>query len=308
MLWDAATGRRDGVVGDHGAEVLSVAFGSKGRVIASGGRDGAITLWDVDGGQPRRIADQGGAVTTLDFSPDPGFDGQLLASGSRDGSVVLWRITPEDAIPQRLTPHTDGVTSVAFSLDGQLVASGGDDYMVRLWDAASGEPSATQLARPRHPHRVTRVAFSPDGTTLAVATQGGRVSRWDIATGEPSGADLHAEEPIWVTSLAFSADGRRLASGATDQRVLLWDADGRRWLDDGLGPADGGVTDVAFGAGGRFLAVAGERGTIVLWDLDLASWKTHACRLAGRNLDAEERQKYLGDERAGSACPDLPAG
>jgi len=44
--------------------------------------------------------------------------------------------------------------------------------------------------------------------------------------------------------------------------------------------------------------------TFILWDVAVEAWQTRACRAAGRNLTAEEWQRYLGDRPYELTCPE----
>ena len=58
-----------------------------GRLLASGGTDGSIGLWQLPGRlQLARLEGHSGAVYTVALSAD----GQLLASAGVDGIVRLW--------------------------------------------------------------------------------------------------------------------------------------------------------------------------------------------------------------------------
>lgn len=72
--------------------VLSVPFRPDGQVLATGGADRAVRLWDVGGRRPlgQLLAGHRDHVRGLVFSPD----GRLLASASIDGSVILWDVDP----------------------------------------------------------------------------------------------------------------------------------------------------------------------------------------------------------------------
>ncbi len=46
-LWDVATGREIGAIKGHGRGVSKVAFSRDGKLLASGGTDNTIKIWDV---------------------------------------------------------------------------------------------------------------------------------------------------------------------------------------------------------------------------------------------------------------------
>lgn len=113
----------------HKGWVYAVAFSPDGRLLASGGVEGVVYLWELPEGRQMRVW-QGheGTVCSLAFSPD----GQLLASAGGDGTVRLWRVS-DGALMRVLHGHTGAIRTLAFSPDGQLLATGGEDKTIRLW-------------------------------------------------------------------------------------------------------------------------------------------------------------------------------
>ena len=65
----------------------AIAFSPDGKLLASAGTDGSISLWNPATGQPVRAPLPAGSnVDSVAFSPD----GKLLASGGTDGTVRAW--------------------------------------------------------------------------------------------------------------------------------------------------------------------------------------------------------------------------
>ena len=99
-------------------------------MLASGGNDATMCLWDVEAGkllntfkEPTRSS-----VLSVAFSPD----GRILASGCYE--VIRLRDTFTKRNTVTLTGHTTWVRALAFSPDGRILASIDEDGVVMLWD------------------------------------------------------------------------------------------------------------------------------------------------------------------------------
>ena len=194
------------------------------------------------------------------------------ASGSYDNTIRLWDGVT-GAHKRRLTGHTSGVNSVAFSPDGGTLASGSGDGTIRLWDAVTGAHLNTLTG---HEYGVTSVAFSPDGGTLASGSRGGSgtfsgddtIRLWNAVTG--AHLNTLTGHTGQVNSVAFSPDGGTLASGGrgifSDDTIRLWDAVTGAHKNTLTGHTERGVWSVAFSPDGRTLASGSDDDTIRLWD------------------------------------------
>jgi len=129
--------RRPGTV----RAVATVSLPGGDVLIASGGDNKEIELWNLDTGRSEgRLEGHDGTVRAL--APVTLPDGQeLLASAGDDATVRLWDPATGRAHGEPLTGHDGPVRALApVTLpDGQVrLASAGDDATIRLWDPATG--------------------------------------------------------------------------------------------------------------------------------------------------------------------------
>lgn len=164
---------------EHSRLVASVAASADGRWVASGSKDGTVSVCEIigrgDGAQPTPTRfELSSAVMGVAFSADAA----LLAAACEDGTVALCEVS-SGAVQRRLGGHHKGsVNAVAFSPVGDVIATGGRDMTVALWDAASGERLEACIG---HRRAVTSVAFTTDGTQVVSGSEDRDVRLWSVS-------------------------------------------------------------------------------------------------------------------------------
>lgn len=113
----------------------SAVFDPAGTVLAVGGVDSVVVLWDVtDPAAPRRTGEltgPTGRIFELSFHPD----GDVLAAAVIDGSTWLWNVTdPARAARTAVLSATGSpVNTAVFRPGGDLLLTGGGDRVLRTW-------------------------------------------------------------------------------------------------------------------------------------------------------------------------------
>lgn len=262
-----------------------------GRVVAAGGRDGAVRLWNAADGRSLLTLSPGhtGEVTALDFSPD----GRVVASGGPDGAVRLWDVRTGAPLP---SPHPveKPVTVLRFDPTGRTLLIAAEHGVVRLWQLPEGRLSTSAIVL--DPGESVRSAgFDPTGQFVFTASAPpGRdwalVRVWDVQTGMPTCPPF--PERATAASVVFHPNGRFLAVGGWEGNVRLWDVlTGRP-----VGPRivhNGAVSAVALDPTGGRLAAAGRDGLLRIWPIPAqtagppAEVRDWAERLTGSSLDQQ---------------------
>ncbi|KAH7422854.1 hypothetical protein KP509_12G028700 [Ceratopteris richardii] len=161
---------------DNGTDpVLTLDFHRLSGLLATGGADHDIRLWNVHDAQDRPLPSvtfhsclsyHSAAVNAVRFSTT----GDQLASGADGGEVLVWRLNENpDAssmwkVSKNLRFHVKDVLDLQWSSDDVFLISGSVDNTVIVWDIAKGSP---QQVLKDHLHYVQGVAWDPAGQYIA---------------------------------------------------------------------------------------------------------------------------------------------
>ncbi|KAK8757783.1 U3 small nucleolar RNA-associated protein 15 homolog [Amblyomma americanum] len=188
-------------------------FRADGKLIAAGGEDGAVKLFDV---KTRALLRQftGHKRPTQRVAFARG--GTQLLSFSDDSTVALWDI-PGQAKVLSLDAHDDYVRSGSVCKANQdIVLSGSYDHHAKVFDLRT----ADQVVDVNHGAPVESVLMFPTGGVFLTAG-GPHIRVWDVVAGRMLAQVTQHHKT--VTCLKLASDGQRLLSGSLDRHVKVFD-------------------------------------------------------------------------------------
>lgn len=188
----------------HRGEVNAIAYQPGGRLMATGGEDGATRLWDAKTGELVRLLLGQGPVKNLSWSPD----GKFLASCSRfHPSILIWDAASGVLLRDITNESCKAFWSIAWSPDGRSLAAGRSEPTILVWDLASGTPP---MGLQGHGSGVWSLAWSPDGRLLASTESVDQTVRlWDVRQRRLLQTFRGADGSTY--GVAFAPDGSQIA-------------------------------------------------------------------------------------------------
>jgi len=206
------TERRTGRGKMHTAQVFALALTSDGKILASGGEDRAIHLWDTEHDTKLdTLSGHRDAIMALAFRPNT----RQLFSASRDRTVKVWN-ADSLAYVETLFGHQSEILGLD-SFDRERVISVGSDSTCRVWKIVE----QSQLVFHGHRSSIEAVAVINDNLWVA-GGQDGAISLWIATKRAPIDFKEKAHSGCWITAVAACRRTDLIATGSNDGFVRLW--------------------------------------------------------------------------------------
>ena len=285
-----------------------MAFSPDDRLIASGGDDGQVVVWDMATGRDIEHLKREEQVRSVIFGPRDFHLGPVLVSGRTGwgGEVTLQNLNNGDSL---VFPIRAVWTCVSVALDrsGRFLAAS-DDKTLRVWDVAApidfrreGDKNVPVYFEfnppPALPDQILWIAFHPSAKKrqIAVGCRNGDVRLFQIVRLVPNGIQPDTVKIVGhqgaVNCVKYNRDGSLLATAGDDTCIRLWDANGKEVRL--IGPFRRPVNGLAFSPDGNLLASANGDNTVRRWDAhtweELKVLADHSAPVMGVDISSDGR-------------------
>lgn len=247
---------------DDGTNVL--AWHPRQALLATGGQDHRVKLWDATTGQQTANTDLGaGWVEHLTWRRPPATETVATSLLAAAAGKTLVFLGGDGAVRHTFKPAPKTLTALAWQPAGGCLAAayfGG----VALWDA---DDYIAQMEFP-YANGIHALVWSPDNRWLVSGNQDPSVHLWlpdEKQEFHMSGYETKVKE------LSFDHTGRWLATGG-GRESCVWDClgAGPEGREPTMLPHEARITAVAFQHAHGLLATAAADGAVMLWSPERA--------------------------------------
>ncbi|KAJ4931957.1 hypothetical protein JOQ06_010393 [Pogonophryne albipinna] len=281
----------------HTVPVASMTFDSTSTLLATGGCDGTIKLWDVVKQYcTHNLKGSPGVVHLVQFHPD--ISRLQLFSSSQDCGIRLWDLSSSKCVCV-LQSHYSAVTSLSFSPDGDTMVSSGRDKICTVWDLKTKK---AKRAVPVY-EAVEGVVMLPVDEDLSqigvkskdmhfiTAGSKGELRVWEASTARcvytqtlgsslSTSSEEEEDDPRGLTHLLHLPASSRLATVTAEHNIVLYQLPALSTQQQFVGYNDE-VLDVKFlGKGDSHIVVATNSSQLKVFEL-----LTNSCQILYGHTD-----------------------
>lgn len=233
----------------HTTPVVVAAVDSTSSLLATGGADGVVKVWDLRGGYTTHtFHGHSGVISALHFFQVHANEEQTPKSKKRKSRQM-----------------NEGAEEVQHDATaGFRLASGGEDGRVRIWDLHKRKSVAALEA---HASVVRSLDYSPQSKVLLSASRDKTAIIWNARTWQ-----ARSTVPVLegVESAGFISNGTHFFTGGENARLRIWDAETCKEITEEQTPGveTGAVVQVVHHPGLPFLLSIHADQTLLLHSLE----------------------------------------
>ena len=200
----------------HFYDVNCLDFSSDGQVLATGGEDGKVKLWNtVTGFCFVTFTNHTAPVTACHWSGQ----GNVLLTSSMDGTVRAFDLVRYRNFRTMTTPTPAQLVSLAVDPAGEVICAGSlEPFEVYVWSLQTGKLLDVLAG---HTGPLSSLSFGHSSSLLASSSWDKTVKLWDVFTGKGLVETFTHQSD--VLAVVMRSDGKELIAATLDGNLNLWD-------------------------------------------------------------------------------------
>ncbi|KAF7988294.1 hypothetical protein HCN44_009939 [Aphidius gifuensis] len=247
----------------HDGEISAVKWSPDNRILATGGADRKVKLWDISKGSYEskgNLVGSNASVMSVDFDTT----GNLILGSSNDFASRVWSVNDGRLRVSIETKFAGSSCNDLVTSDGagSTIISGHFDKRIRFWDTRA-ESSSNDIVLQG---KVTSLDLSRDANYLLSCVRDDTVKLLDLRMKQivsSFSADGFKVGCDWARA-TFSPDGQYIAVGSADGSVFVWNVSTNK-IENVLKDHTFAVTAVAWHPHGTYLASVDRAKMVAIW-------------------------------------------
>jgi len=203
----------------HFYDLNVVAYSPDGRLLATGGDDSKVKLWNAETGFCFvTFDDHDGPVTAVEFAY--GETGQAVVTASLDGTVRAFDLARYKNFRTMRTPSERPSQLLCLAVDGngEVICAGAmEPYEIYLWSMRNGQLLDVLTG---HEGPISSLSWSPSEPMLVSGSWDGMVNVWEpYKSTVPVDKYKHKSDVLCV---AYRPDGLQICATSLDGSITFW--------------------------------------------------------------------------------------
>ena len=202
----------------HTSGMNCLAYSPDGSVVATGGEDAKVKLWNTNSGFCFvTFTEHESSVAGICFTPN----GKVVLSASLDGTVRAFDMTRYRNFKTFTTPRPVQLSCVSVDASGDLIVAGGQDvFEIYLWSLTTGR-LVDVLAGHEGPVSALSFSSNPTSSQLASVSWDKTLKIWDALESNSN------REAIELTSegigICWRPDGKEVSVSTLSGQIFTFD-------------------------------------------------------------------------------------
>ncbi len=198
---------------------------------------------------------------------DLSVDGNKIAGAGENGSLYVWDVQVNFSVKE-IKDLGQHLTSVTIAPEGRRIVVGDNTGLLKIYDNQTGFVIRTL---PGHESSIEEIQFNHAGNFMATASKDKTVRLWNMNSLKEQPIKL-SDHRDWVWSVAFTPDDEQLLASVHSSTET----------------------------------VKGVEHTIHAWPTKIPRMASILCGVVNRNMDKDEWETYVGDNKPQQTCADIP--